>query len=249
MRLQKFLSRAGVASRRKSEELILQGRIRVNGEVITELGSRVDPASDRVEFDGHPVAVEAVRWLALHKTADAVTTRDDPGGRRTVYDLLPDDCGSLAYVGRLDQDTEGLLLFSNAGDVVHRLTHPSWEVERVYEARTETPATAEAHRRLIDGVELSDGPARAVRAETIEGRSDGPWTRLVLLEGRNREVRRMLAAVGHPVVRLRRVRYGPVALGDLPPGEHRRLTPAEVRAIHFAVGLDDPSSASADEES
>ncbi len=238
MRLQKFLSRAGVASRRKAEGLILQGRVRVDGKVVTELGTKVDPGSDRVEVDGAPVSLAATRWLAMHKPAKVVTTRDDPGGRPTVFDLLPEPDGSLAYVGRLDYETEGLLLFSNEGDAVHRLMHPSWEVERVYEARTETPVTDEALSRVVEGVELRDGPARAVRAERFDRGEGGPWIRLVLLEGRNREVRRLMAAVGHPVVRLRRVRYGPVALDDLGPGETRELTPAEVRAIHWMVGLD-----------
>lgn len=238
MRLQKFLAHAGVASRRKSEDYIVAGRVRVNGRVVTELGSRVDPRADRVEVDGEPVVLPPTRWLLLNKPVGVLTTRDDPGGGATVYDHLPPDSDDLRYVGRLDRDTEGLLLMTNDGDVLNGLTHPRYEVEREYRAEvkgTPSPATL---RELVRGVRLDDGPARAVRAWTPRGEPDH-CVRLVLTEGRNREVRRLLAAVGHPVTALRRERFGPVQLGGLAPGEWRELTDDEIRALERVAGAPD----------
>ncbi len=235
MRLQKFLSRAGVASRRKAEEIILEGRVQVNGVVVTELGTRIDTDQDRVQVDGKAVAIAGVRWLVLNKPIRVLTTRDDPRERKTVYELLDRGDGQLPYVGRLDWDTAGLLLFSNDGDVVHRLMHPSYQVERVYEVETEVPVTDESIDSLREGVRLDDGPARAERVRRLRG--EGHRIEVVLLEGRNREVRRMLEAVGHPVVRLRRTRYGPISLRGLPEGLWRMLSGAEVNEIRRLVGL------------
>lgn len=236
MRLQKFLSRAGVASRRKSEEIILEGRVSINGAVVTELGVQVDEEKDRVELDGKAVKIAGVRWLVLNKPIRVLTTRDDPRGRKTVYELLDRGDSQLPYVGRLDWDTEGLLLFSNDGDVVHRLMHPSHQVERVYEVETEVAVTDESIDNLRRGVRLDDGPARAERVRRLRG--EGHRIEVVLLEGRNREVRRMLEAVGHPVVRLRRTRYGPISLRGLPEGLWRTLSGTEVNEIRRLVGLD-----------
>lgn len=236
VRIQKLLSRAGVASRREAEALMLQGRVRVNGRVVTTLGTRVDPARDTVELDGRRVAAERLRWVAFNKPPGLLTTRDDPQDRPTVYERLPDELSTLGYVGRLDRDTEGLLLLSNDGDVVHRLLHPSSEVERAYEAEVEGEPDERVLRRLTAGVELEDGPARAIRAERLPRRGGRSVVVLVLTEGRKREVRRMLAAVGHPVVRLVRVRFGPIELGDLPPGGWRELEPDEVRALRARAG-------------
>lgn len=243
VRIQKFLSRAGVASRRDAEQLMAQGRVRVNGEVVTELGSRIVPGRDRVEVDGKEVRREPVRWVLFHKPQGTLTTARDARGRPTVFDVLPDDMEGLAYVGRLDMATEGLLLLSNDGDVVHALLHPSFEVEREYLAGVKGVPDARTLRRLRDGVELEDGPARAREAGVVGGADEkgNATVRLVLTEGRKREVRRMLLAVGHPVRWLRRVRFGPVGLGDLPPGEWRELTPGEVAALRERVGVDDAS--------
>lgn len=238
VRIQKFLSRAGVASRRKSEELMEAGRVRVNGEVVTRLGSRIDPERDTVEVDGRAVSVSPPRWILLHKTSGSVTTADDPRGRRTVYEALPDDTDDLRYVGRLDRDTEGLLLLTNQGDAVHALTHPSSEVEREYVVGVEGVPDEATLRRLTGGVTLDDGPARAAEAERLRREAGGAVLRLVLREGRNREVRRLCDAVGHPVRWLRRVRFGPVELGDLPPGEWRELEDEEIEAILERVGLE-----------
>lgn len=231
IRIQKYLSRAGVASRREAERLMLAGRVRVNGTVVTELGSRVDPESDRVELDGEVVGLPAPRWIAFHKPLGVLTTRRDPHGGTTVYDVLPDDVRGLRYVGRLDKDTEGLLLLTNQGDALHGLTHPSRQVEREYRAVVADVPSPAALRRLEEGVELEDGPARAARAELLEEHRGRGLVRIVLTEGRNREVRRMLDRVGHPCLGLTRVRFGSVSLGDLAPGAWRPLTDEERRRL------------------
>lgn len=235
MRLQKFLSRTGVASRRKAERLMEEGRVRVNGKVATELGTRVDPHDDRVEVDGRTVELSPPVWLALHKPRGYVTTRRDPRGRPTVYELIPPQHHGLFYVGRLDYPSEGLLLLTNQGDTAHRLLHPSFGVERVYDVRVEGTLDAAALTSLREGVELEDGVARAERIERLPTKREGiDRLRLTLKEGRKREVRRMLGAVGHPVRRLVRVRYGPIRLGDLPTGAWRELTPEEIRRLDAA---------------
>lgn len=225
---------------------MVQGRVRVNGRVVTSLGSRIRPGEDRVEVDGRVVEPEPFRWVAVHKEPGTLTTADDPHGRPTVYDDLPEELEGLAYVGRLDLDTSGLLLLSNEGDAVHRMLHPSFEVDREYEATVRGTPDRRALHRLTSGVELEDGVARAVEAELLpagvrtggdEGGRGAAVVRLVLREGRKREVRRMLDAVGHPVRALRRIRFGPVRLGDLAPGAWRELTPQEVEAIRARVGL------------
>jgi pseudouridine synthase len=224
MRLQKFLSQAGIASRRGAEDLIRAGRVAINEVPVTELGTRVDPDRDRVSVDGRNVRPRALEWLALHKPRGYVSTRHDPQGRRTIYDLVPPDAGRLFYVGRLDVDSEGLILLTNDGDTAHRMLHPSFEVERVYEADVSGDPDETAIGRLRAGIMLDDGFARVRAAERV-----GPArVRLTLTEGRKREVRRLLAAVGYPVRRLVRVRYGPVQLGALPPGQWRRLRPDEI---------------------
>jgi 23S rRNA pseudouridine2605 synthase len=238
VRLQKFLSRAGIASRRAAEEMIRAGRVRVNGEVVAEMGARVVPG-DRVEVDGTAVVLDPPLWLALHKPRGYVTTRDDPQGRPTVYDLLPPRHSGLFHVGRLDQDSEGLLLLTNEGDVANRLLHPSREVDRVYLVDVVGDPDRRSLSRLLSGVPLEDGPGRAHGVEVLRraGRARGPGAephtrlRLVMREGRKREVRRIFDAVGHPVRRLVRERLGPVALGGLGPGSWRELTPAEVEAL------------------
>ncbi len=236
MRLQKFLSRAGVASRREAERMIVAGRVRVNGAPATELGTRVDPDRDRVELDGRPVGIAEQRWIMLNKPRGVLTTRRDPGGRPTVYGLLPPDAKGLRYLGRLDRDTEGLLVFTNAGDVLHALTHPSSGVPRRYLARVSGVPDRGALERLEAGVELEDGPARFEDVALIrETGGGGALLRLSLREGRKREVRRALEAVGHPVRRLRRIAFGPLRLGDLEPGRWRELAPEEVGLLKKAA--------------
>ncbi|HEY8468577.1 MAG TPA: pseudouridine synthase [Longimicrobiales bacterium] len=232
IRLQRLLSMAGLASRRQAEELIRAGRVRVNGERVTELGVRVDPAVDRVEVDGRLVEPARPVWIALHKPKGYVTTRRDPQGRPTIYDLLPPTFAGLFHVGRLDADSEGLLLLTNQGEVAHRLLHPRYGVDRVYEVEVAGRVTAATERRILEGIELEDGIARARALERVPGAPPGTTRlRVTMRDGRKRIVRRLLAAAGHPVRRLVRLSHGPVRLGRLRPGAWRRLTPAEVAAL------------------
>ena len=237
MRLQKYLAGAGVASRRGSEELIAGGRVRVNGEVVTKLGTTVDPSADRVEVDRRLIHLKPVLWLALNKPPGYACTRHDPGRRPIIYDLLPADARHLPHVGRLDFMSEGLLLLSNEGDVVHRLLHPRTGIERVYHARLRGPVTAELPDRLRAGVALDDGPARARRAGWITPpQTRSPTVEIVLTEGRNREIRRMLASLGVTLRSLRRTSFGPIRLGALAAGATRRLSQKERAALRRAAG-------------
>lgn len=242
-RLQKVLARAGFGSRRRAEELITAGRVEVDGRPAT-LGQRVDPAHQRVCVDGIPVVVDTtvVHWL-LNKPAGYVTTARDPQGRPTVLDLVP-DAPRVFPVGRLDRDTEGLLLLTNDGELAQLLTHPRHGVEKEYLAEVEGVPGPAALRRLREGVELDDGPTRPARVALVQRRpgGGGALVGVVVKEGRKRMVRRMLAAVGHPVVRLVRTRIGPLTDPRLAPGRWRALEPSEVRALYAAaLGRDEPT--------
>lgn len=233
-RLQKVLAAAGVASRRASEELIVEGRVTVNGEV-AELGRKVDPAADAVEVDGERINVDPDRvYVMLNKPQGVLTTADDPEGRPTVFDLinLPQ---RLFPVGRLDQDTEGLLLLTNDGDLTHALLHPSREVERWYVALVPGPIKNGVLQQLRAGVELEDGLARPARVTVLEEAKGKALVEVVMTEGRKREVRRLLAEVGLPVERLARVQFAEVQLGELRQGKWRFLTTAEVASLHAAA--------------
>jgi 23S rRNA pseudouridine2605 synthase len=229
-RLQKVLARTGIGSRRVCEDLIAEGRVTVNGDV-AELGRRVDPEVDRVEVDGVPLSVrEGLVHYLLNKPAGVVTTASDPQGRPTVVQLVPPE-PRVFPVGRLDADTEGLLLLTNDGDLTHRLTHPSFGVEKEYLALVEGTPSAGDLRRLREGIELDDGVTAPARASLQPPSS----LTLVIHEGRNRQVRRMCEAIGHPVQRLVRVRVGPIADRRLAPGAWRPLTQDEVRALERSV--------------
>jgi pseudouridine synthase len=240
-RLQKLLSMAGVASRRASEELITQGRVEVNGEVVRTLGSKADPVKDVVKVDGRRLRFDVrARYILLNKPKGVVTTRQDPQRRRTVIDLLTGVREYVYPVGRLDFDSEGLLLLTSDGDLAARLTHPRHAVERVYEAIVVGAPAEEALDRLRRGVFLDGArtaPAEVRRAGTVDKgarrNSRDALTNLVitLREGRNRQVRRMCAFIGHPVRKLTRTRMGPIKLGDLRPGHWRDLTEKEVERL------------------
>ena len=217
-----------------------EGRVRVNGAVAREMGITVDPDRDVVEVDGRRVGITAPVWLALHKPPGYITTRSDPGGRATIYDLLPAEHHGLFYVGRLDYESEGLVLLTNQGDLANRLAHPRYEVERVYEVVIEGRPDAETEKRLRFGVHLDDGVARVARLDKL-GRETGHASKLrvVMLEGRKREVRRLFEAVGHPVRRLLRTAFGPVRLDGLEPGRWRLLDERDVRALAEVAGADE----------
>jgi 23S rRNA pseudouridine2605 synthase len=234
-RVQRLLARAGYGSRRASEELIVQGRVTLNGTVAV-LGDRADPAEDELRVDGLAVNLDPnVRYYALNKPKGVVTTMRDPQGRSDLRSLLPSEGPRVFPVGRLDRDTEGLLLVTNDGDLANGLLHPRFGVEKEYLAEVEGLPTSAQLGRLRRGVELDDGPARA-RSARIAGTAAGrAAVRLVMTEGRKREVRRMLAEVGLPVRRLVRLRVGPIRLGGLAPGKLRDLTHDEVLALRRAV--------------
>lgn len=235
-RLQRALARAGFGSRRACEALIVSGKVQVNGSVAT-LGDRVDPRRDEVRVDGAKVNVDpTLRTFALHKPRGVTTTMRDAHAERDLTQLLPRGV-RVFPIGRLDRDTEGLLLLTNDGDLAHRLTHPRFEIEREYLAEVDRPPSNRQLARLLRGVELEDGIARAVRARSAGGAQGRGGVRIVMAEGRKREVRRMLDAVGLPVRRLVRVRVGPIRLGRLRPGELRELDPDSVRALYGAAGL------------
>lgn len=230
-RLQKYLARCGVASRRASEQLITGGRVRVNGQPAGELGTTVDPERDRIEVDGRAVRPPAApSYVVLNKPIGVVSTASDPRGRRTVLDLVPGDA-RLFPVGRLDYDSEGLILLTDDGDLALRLTHPSHSIEKEYRALLRGDVTDQVLERLSDGIELDGKPTAPATFERLETHPDGVWVRVVLHEGRNRQIRRMVEAAGLDVVRLVRVRVGSLELGDLPPGRWRRLSAAEVAAL------------------
>jgi 23S rRNA pseudouridine2605 synthase len=234
-RLQRLLARAGYGSRRACEELIVEGRVTLNGIVAT-LGDRADAAEDDLRVDGLEVNLDPnVKYYALHKPAGVVTTMRDPQGRPDIRGYLPEEGPRVFPVGRLDRNTEGLLLLTNDGDFANALTHPRFGVEKEYLAEVEGVPTAKHIGQLRRGVELEDGHASAKIARVAGRSGDRGAVRLVMTEGRKREVRRLLAAVGLPVTRLVRVRVGAVRLGGLPPGERRELTHDEVVALRQVV--------------
>ena len=233
IRVQKAISQAGLMSRRAAEDLIAAGRVTVDGRRIS-LGDRVDPEGEQVEIDGDPIPTRpGLCAYLLYKPPGVISTADDPRGRRTVVDLVPDD-PRVWPVGRLDADSEGLLILTNDGVLTHRLTHPSFEVPKTYVALVEGDVGRREVTHLTEGVTLEDGPARAVSARIVDRRGSRTQLEIVLTEGRNREVRRMCDAIGLTVIRLVRTAIGNLTDRSLRPGGWRRLEPAELAALYRA---------------
>lgn len=239
-RLQKVLARAGYGSRRACEELIRQGKVRVNGSVAT-LGVRVDPARDRIEINGSPLqGPEELVYLLMYKPRGVVSTVRDRHAARTVLDLVPDRRTRLFPVGRLDRESEGLLLLTNDGLLAERLLHPSHQVPRRYRVWVRGMVGDEALRRLREGVPLAESVTAPAEVYLRRAGKGSTLLEIVLREGRKRQIRRMAAAVGHPVTRLVRVGMGPLRLGSLRPGQVRPLTPGELAALRREAGISDP---------
>jgi 23S rRNA pseudouridine2605 synthase len=238
VRLNRYVAQAGVCSRREADVLIREGRVRVNGRAVTELGVRVQPG-DQVEVNGRRVSPRPFVYLLLNKPADTITTTDDERGRKTVLDLIdlpPAEKEGLFPVGRLDRDTQGVLLLTNDGELSHRLMHPSYQIDKLYRVRTRMPVKPDELARLRDGVLLDDGMARADQVAYVQP-PDLHELGLLLHEGRNRQIRRMLEAIGHLVERLERVGYAGLTTEGLRRGKWRRLLPHEVTRLYRLVKL------------
>lgn len=232
VRLQKLLAQSGVASRRRCEELMLAGSVTVDGEIVTRLGTKVNAATAVVRVDGKRLApVSPHVYLVLNKPRGIVSTMSDPEGRPTLQDLVAQRPERLFHVGRLDTDTSGLILLTNDGDFAQRMAHPSYEVDKTYVAEVEGQVYPNVLKRLLAGVELEDGPVTLSKARLMGSDNGRCMVEIVIHEGRNRIVRRLLAEVGHPVRRLTRTAIGPVRLGALRPGELRELTVAELGSL------------------
>lgn len=236
LRLQKLLADAGIASRRKAEELILQGRVSVDGVVVTRLGEKADPASD-IRVDGIRIQPQSKAYIILNKPMGPITAMSDPQGRPVVTDLVKDVKQTVRPVGRLDADTEGLLILTNDGELAYRLTHARYGVEKVYHAEIQHALKKGELRKLREGVELEEGVTAPAKAWMLPKEHGRPTVEIVIYTGWKRQVRRMLEAIGHPVLSLKRVAVGPLRLGVLPIGKWRRLNPAETAALRAAVAF------------
>ena len=236
VRLQKLIAGTGLSSRRKAEALIAAGRVMVNGKTVTEFGTKVDPSRDHVKVDGkHLSAAQPFVYLMLNKPKNVVSTLDDPGGRTTIKDYLRGVSVRVFPVGRLDFDSEGLMLVTNNGDLAQAMLHPRYHVPKTYLIKVKGVLTDEDIRSLERGVRLEDGmtsPAQVRKVRKVEANS---WLEITIREGRKHQVKRMLESVGHPVIKLLRIRMGPLSLGDLQPGEFRFLTDREANALRRLV--------------
>jgi 23S rRNA pseudouridine2605 synthase len=231
VRLQKFLADAGVASRRAGEKLIVEGRVTVNGQIVRVLGSKVDPDHDQIVVDGQKVKTRKKIYIALHKPADYICTRSDPEERRTVMELLPKEWANVFPVGRLDRDSEGLLFLTNDGDFCLRLTHPRYGVRKTYLAVVEGRMESAMLGRLTAGVRDRGELLKAESVRLIDSNNSHSQVELVMREGKNREIRRLFEVLELPVVRLVRMRIGPIRLGELPVGRWRALTESEIKSL------------------
>lgn len=238
IRLNKFLSQAGRASRREADRLIVSGKVRVNGQVVTDLGRTVDDARDRVEVDGRKISArQDLVYLALHKPPGYLVTRDDPQGRPTVYDLLPQVKTSIFPVGRLDFDSEGLLLLTNDGELSFRLTHPRFQVPKTYLVKVEGEVGEDKVRRLEKGVRLEEGKTAPSRIRILTAGAGSSLLRVEVREGRKREVRRMFESVGHRVTMLKRIAFAGLELAPLARGKWRFLSAREAKSLKERVGM------------
>ncbi|MCI1241156.1 MAG: rRNA pseudouridine synthase [Bifidobacterium subtile] len=239
IRLQKLLAQAGFGSRRKCEEIIQEGRVEVDGELVTELGTRVDPTHQQIRVDGSRVRIDGRHvTLALNKPKKVLSTMDDPKGRFTLSDIVGDKYERIFHMGRLDYDSEGLILMTNDGELSQHVMHPKYEVEKTYIATLEGKIGGNVCRRLVSqGVQLDDGLIKLDHCAIIDGSRESTIVKVVLHSGKNRIVRRIFGAIGFPVKRLVRTQIGPIKLGDLKPGTYRVLSQPEVRSLSKEVGL------------
>lgn len=245
VRLQRFLSDAGIASRRRAEELIAAGRVLVNDVVVERLPAFIDPEHDRVVVDGAPVRIQAPEYFVLHKPKGVVCTNRDPAGRRRVVDLLPPTRARLNVVGRLDVDSTGLLLLTNDGELANQIAHPRAGVPKVYRVEVRGQVPRELPARMKAGVYLAEGKATASEVKIVHRSRQSSVLQVTLREGRNRQVRRMLARLGHPVKKLKRVQIGPLCVRGLPVGACRRLTARELKDLRRAVAEAEPGRGAA----
>lgn len=242
-RLQKLIAAAGITSRRKAEELIAAGRVTLNGEVVTETGTRADPRRDRIEVDGRRLPRPAGLYLALHKPVGVTSSLEDPHADRVVTDLLGPEIEERVYpAGRLDRDSEGLMILLNDGELMHAMTRPASGVDKVYEVTVRGAPDRHALRWLEEGAEIRGRKLLPCRIEPLGPSGPGRSFRVTLHEGKKNQIRRMFARIGHPVVRLVRRRIGPVELGDLAPGQYRALTDEELAALRQAAGIETEGS-------
>ncbi len=237
-RLQKVLAHAGVASRRACEQMIVEGRVQVDGKTVTVLGTRIDPATAKVHVDGMPVVLDSgLLTLALYKPHGHYSTMDDELGRKSLAEFVADRPERLYHVGRLDHDTEGLILLTNDGELAHRLTHPSYEVPKTYIARVQGQVTRGLQKVMTKGITLKDGPVKADRFVVRESQPRNSIIEITLHSGKNRIVRRMMGEVGHPVMELVRTKFANVELGRLKPGRTRQVAGSELSALMRMVGM------------
>ena len=233
-RLQRVMASAGIGSRRECELIIEEGRVEIDGQIVTKLGIKVDPTKQEIYVDAQRLVVQGLQYFILNKPPGVVSTSKDPSGRARVIDLIKTE-NRVYNVGRLDKASEGLILVTNDGDLANRLTHPRYGIEKKYQVQVAGIPAPQELRKLEQGVYLAEGVARAAKVKFLKKAKNGCWLEMILDEGRNREIRRMLASIGHKVRTLKRVAIGPLKLGDLPVGAHRRLFPNELRALKRAA--------------
>ncbi|MBX9626460.1 MAG: rRNA pseudouridine synthase, partial [Gemmataceae bacterium] len=230
-RLNKYLAHAGIGSRRHCDGLIAAGRVKVDGVPVSDLGLKINPEAHKVSVDDHPVKSEKPVYWAVNKPVGVLCTNDDPDGRPRAIDLLPHVEQRVYTVGRLDEASEGLLLMTNDGELAFHLTHPRYGIPKTYQVLVAGKPSPADIQKMIDGVWISDGKVRAREVRRLKPQGDGTWLRIVLTEGKNREVRRMLAGLGHKVMKLRRLAIGPVRLDKLPKGKARRVSEPEMAEL------------------